>query len=103
MQWFDSFIWSDKPHDEVWKCVESIFPRWKHHFKGQWTRENCEQKDIVRFKQLSDFWTLWLEYNADNTLIVDREHYRHFLNLHGCCLIVPDEMPNNYLVETLSC
>ena len=103
VQYFDLFIWSEKPHSDVWKCVERFFPKWKQHFKGEWARENCDQKDVARFKILSDWWTMWLEYNVDNTLIVDTEHFWHYFNLRRCCLIVPEEMPDKYLVETLSC
>ena len=74
-----------------------------HDIKGEWYRENCEQKDVARFKILSDLWTFWPKYNADNTLIVDTEHFWHYFNLRICCLIVPEEMPDKYLVETLSC
>ena len=48
---------------------------------------------MARFKILSDWWALWPDYNADNTLIVDTEHFRHYFNLCKCCLIVPEEMP----------
>ena len=40
-----------------------------------WARENCDLEDVARFKLLSNRWTYWPEYIADNTLIVDTEHF----------------------------
>ena len=65
--------------------------------------KTVSRKDVARFKILSDWWTVWPKYNVDNTLIVDTEHFRHYFNLHRCCLIILEEMPDNYLVKTLSC
>ena len=56
VQWCDLFIWSDKPCNEVWKCVDRMFPKGSPQFKCQWTRENCEEMDYVRFKRLDEFW-----------------------------------------------
>ena len=103
VQYFDLFIWNEKPHTYVWKCVERFFLKWRQHFKAQWTRENCEQKDVARFKRLSYFWATWPYYNADNMLILDTKHFRHYFNIRRCCLILPNEMPKHYLVKTLSC
>ena len=103
VQYFDLFIWSEKPKSDVLKCLARFFPKWRSHFKGQWARENCEQMEAARFKRLSDFWATWPDYNADNTLILDTEHFRHFFNIRRCCLILPEEIPEQYLVETLSC
>ena len=103
VQYFDLFIWSEKPKSDVWKCLARFFPKWRSRFKGQWARENCEQMEAARFKRLSDFWATWPEYNADNTLILDTEHFRHYFNIRRCCLILPEEMPEQYLVQTVSC
>ena len=59
--------------------------------------------EAARFKRLSDFWATWPEYNADTTLILDTEHFRHYFNIRRCCLILPEEMPEQYLVQTVSC
>ena len=79
-----------------------MLPKYKQNFKGEWARENCEQKDIARFKILFDWWTYSPGYNADNTLIVVTSHFWHYFNIHKCGLIVPEELPDNYLVQTLS-
>ena len=102
VQHFDLFVWSEKPRTDVWKCLERCFPKFKQHFKGVWARENCDLQDVARFKLLENWWTYWPEYNADNTLIVDTEHFRHYYNIRRCCLVVPEELPDNYLVQTLS-
>ena len=102
----ETFMWDqacEKSRTDVWKCVARFFLKWRQHFKGHWTRENCEQNDVARFKRLSDFWDTWPDYNADNTLILDTEHFRHYFNIRKCCLILPDEIPEHYLVKTLSC
>ena len=55
----DLFIWSDKPHNEVWKTVDRIFPKWSSQFKYQWAMENYEGKDYVRLKNLDEFLIVW--------------------------------------------
>ena len=63
VQWLDLFIWSDKPHNEVWNCVDRILPKWIVQFKCQWTRENYEVN--ARFKILDEFLLVFPIYNEE--------------------------------------
>ena len=57
------------------EVFRKMLPKIQAAFQGSEARENCDLQDVARFKLLENWWTYWPEYNADNTLIVDTEHF----------------------------